>query len=60
LAVPVLDREVLGDLQPLVERVEALAVVEGLRAVGLWYGDFEQMTDPQVLALLRQCRRFPV
>ena len=60
LAVPVLDRQVLGDLQPLVERVEALAVVEGLRAVGLWYGDFEQMTDPQVLALLRQCRRFPV
>jgi putative phosphoribosyl transferase len=54
LAVPVVDREVVGDLNPLVDRLEALAVVEDLRAVGLWYRDFAQMTDQQVLALLRR------
>ncbi|MFN9645140.1 MAG: phosphoribosyltransferase [Cyanobacteriota bacterium] len=53
LAVPVLDREVVSDLQPLVERLEALAVVADLRAVGLWYADFAQMTDQEVLAFLR-------
>jgi putative phosphoribosyl transferase len=52
--VPVVDRQVVGDLQPLVDRLEALAVVEDLRAVGLWYQDFEQLSDQRVLALLRQ------
>jgi putative phosphoribosyl transferase len=54
LAVPVVDREVVEDLRRLVDRLEALAVVADLRAVGLWYVSFEQMTDPQVLALLGQ------
>jgi len=54
LAVPVVDREVVGDLRRLVDRLEALAVVPDLRAVGLWYVSFEQMTDQQVLALLGQ------
>jgi putative phosphoribosyl transferase len=52
LAVPVVDREVARDLEPLVDRLEALAVVPDLRAVGLWYGAFEQLSDQQVLALL--------
>jgi putative phosphoribosyl transferase len=54
LAVPVVDREVVGDLEALVDRLEALAVVADLRAVGLWYGHFEQLTDQQVLAFLRR------
>ncbi len=52
LAVPVLDRLVLPDLEPLVDRLEALAVVDGLRAVGEWYEQFEQLDDATVLALL--------
>jgi len=52
LAVPVVDREVLEDLEPLVNRLEALAVVSDLRAVGLWYGVFDQLSDAQVLELL--------
>lgn len=52
LAVPVLDRSVVGLLQPLVDRLEALAVVDGLRAVGEWYTRFEQLQDQDVLALL--------
>jgi putative phosphoribosyl transferase len=52
LAVPVVDQEVVRELLPLVDRLEALAVVADLRAVGLWYAEFEQMTDQEVLALL--------
>jgi putative phosphoribosyl transferase len=52
LAVPVLDRHVLPDLEALVDRLEALAVVDGLRAVGEWYERFEQLDDATVLALL--------
>lgn len=52
LAVPVLDRGVVVPLQPLVERLEALAVVDGLCSVGEWYERFEQLTDQDVLELL--------
>lgn len=52
LAVPVLDRSVLAHLRPLVDRLEALAVVEDLRSVGEWYEHFEQLEDQDVLALL--------
>jgi len=52
LAVPVLDRSVVSRLEPLVDRLEALAVVEDLRAVGEWYERFEQLQDRDVLELL--------
>lgn len=54
LAVPVLDRRVLPLLEPLVDQLVALAVVDHLRAVGEWYEHFEQVGDAQVLALLGQ------
>jgi predicted phosphoribosyltransferase len=47
------DRRVASDLEALVDRLEALAVVERLRAVGEWYENFEQLDDADVLALLR-------
>lgn len=52
LAVPVLDQRVVPQLQPLVDRLEALLVVDGLRSVGAWYERFEQLEDSAVLALL--------
>lgn len=52
LAVPVLDRSVTALLRPLVDRLDALAVVDGLRAVGEWYARFEQLQDQDVLDLL--------
>jgi len=52
LAVPVVDRRVLPDLEPLLDRLEALAVVEPLQAVGEWFRDFEQLDDGDVLRLL--------
>jgi predicted phosphoribosyltransferase len=50
LAVPVVDRVVAAELSPLVDRLVALAVVDDLQAVGLWYEHFEQ--PPR-----RACRR---
>lgn len=52
LAVPVVDREVVKDLQPLVNRLEVVAVVDNLQAVGLWYRNFDQLSDAEVLELL--------
>ncbi len=57
LAVPVVDRQVAGELGRLVGRIEALVVVDDLQAVGLWYEHFEQLSDREVLALLQGCQR---
>lgn len=54
LAVPVLDQRVFDQLRSLVDQLEALAVVEGLRSVGEHYGHFEQLDDQDVLALLNR------
>jgi putative phosphoribosyl transferase len=52
LAVPVVDRSVEAQLAPLVDHLEALAVVDQLEAVGLWYKTFNQLSDSEVLGLL--------
>ena len=52
LAVPVVGRSLAGELEPLVDRLEVLALVDNLRSVGLWYQHFEQLQDQQVLELL--------
>ena len=56
LAVPVVDRRVVPDLEAMVDRLEILAVVDRLRAVGEWYEHFEQLSDEDVLSLLQRCR----
>jgi predicted phosphoribosyltransferase len=50
----VLDQRVFDQLRSLVDQLEALAVVEGLRSVGEHYGHFEQLDDQDVLALLNR------
>jgi putative phosphoribosyl transferase len=60
LAVPVVDREVAEQLAPLVNRVETLALVDDLRAVGMWYEEFNQLSDGEVIALLGETRPFSV
>jgi putative phosphoribosyl transferase len=60
LAVPVVDQEVAEELAPLVNRLEALALVDDLRAVGQWYQDFNQLSDGEVIALLKENRPFSV
>lgn len=52
LAVPVVDRTVARELAPLLDHLEALAMVDQLEAVGMWYESFNQLTDHEVLDLL--------
>ena len=52
LAVPVLDRTVAQDLGGLVDQLVALAIVDNLEAVGMWYKHFNQLSDLEVLKLL--------
>ena len=57
LAVPVVDRRLVPELEALVERLEILAVVPHLESVGPWYGRFEQLNDNAVIQLLARAGR---
>lgn len=57
LAVPVVDQRLLLELEPLVDRLEILAVVPRLEAVGAWFERFEQLDDAAVIRLLAKARR---
>lgn len=57
LAVPVLDRELQPQLRPLVDRLEVLAPVHPLGAVGVWYETFEQPEEDIVLEILARARQ---
>jgi len=54
LAVPVASREALAALRPEVDRIVCLLAPELFFAVGQFYHEFEQTTDEEVLALLKQ------
>ena len=56
VAVPVAAPEAVQLLAAEADEVCALLVPAALRAVGLWYRDFDQTTDEQVLALLASTR----
>ena len=51
LAVPVVTRRVLAELEPLLDEAVVLAPVDDLLAVGCHYFRFEQLSDNDVLAL---------
>jgi putative phosphoribosyl transferase len=53
LAVPVVDRSVAEELAGMVDQLVALARVDDLEAVGLWYETFTQLSDAEVLQLLQ-------
>ena len=52
LAVPVAAEDTVASLAALTDRVVAVSIPRDFRAVGLWYRDFRQTTDREVLALL--------
>jgi putative phosphoribosyl transferase len=52
VAVPVAPPEVCLALQSSADRVECLYQPGQLRAVGLWYRDFSQLTDGEVVEML--------
>jgi putative phosphoribosyl transferase len=56
LAVPVAAPEALVPLRSLVDEVICLVSPENFRAVGAYYADFAQVSDSDVIALLRQSK----
>jgi predicted phosphoribosyltransferase len=51
-AVPVADQRVKAIIEPLVDVFVCPLVVANLEAVGLWYDDFSQTEDTEVIGLL--------
>lgn len=56
LAVPISAPETAVAMRREVDDLVCLLAPEPFRAVGLWYEDFEQLTDEQVVSLLDQAR----
>ena len=52
LAVPVAPPEAVAALSGEVDRIVCLRTPQAFRAVGLHYGDFRQVSDAEVIALL--------
>jgi putative phosphoribosyl transferase len=52
VAVPVTARDARERVAPMVDEVVCVSMPAPFRAVGLWYEDFSQTTDPQVKGLL--------
>jgi putative phosphoribosyl transferase len=53
-AVPVAPPDSLASLEPYADEFLCLATPEPLLAVGIWYEDFAQTTDAEVIALLQE------
>ena len=59
LAVPVAPPDILPILRREADEVVVLETPEPFMAVGLWYADFAQTTDEEVVSLLEAARRRP-
>lgn len=54
VAVPVVPRDRLDDLLPLCDRMLSLIIADDFRAVGQFYRRFDEVTDEQLVGLLRR------
>lgn len=54
LAVPVASQEALASLRPLADEIVCLETPDDFYAVGEFYRNFRQVTDDEVMALLRE------
>lgn len=57
MAVPVCAPDTLAAIRPEVDAAICVAVPRDFRAVGLWYRDFSQTTDEEVIELLDRAER---
>ncbi len=57
VAVPVCAREAREQLRALVDECVCLSAPQPFRAVGAWYGNFEQISDAEVETMLQACWR---
>jgi len=61
LAVPVCAPDTVDRIRPMVDDIICLYAPTPFHAVGIWYQDFEQMTDEHVIELLERSRaNFPL
>lgn len=56
LAIPVASQQAVETLRPEVDDIVVLTAPENFQAVGEWYRDFDQITDDDVSAALRELR----
>ena len=54
VAVPVAARETVRRMKQIADEVVCVATPEPFQAVGLWYDDFAQMADAEVIEVLRK------
>jgi putative phosphoribosyl transferase len=54
LAVPVAARDAISRLAGVADEVVCVHTPQWLSAIGAWYADFRQVSDEQVVDLLRQ------
>ena len=59
LAVPVAAPDAIEVLTPEVDRLVCLKTPPDLYAIGLWYRDFSQVSDSEVVGLLNRARQEP-
>ncbi len=57
LAVPVAAPETVAELAPEVDRVVAILQPSDLYAIGVWYVDFSQVPDEEVVRILERARQ---
>lgn len=57
VAVPVAARSICDEMDALADEVLCLETPPDFRAVGLWYRDFSQVTDEEVIDLLERNRK---
>ena len=57
VAVPVGARVTCSELEALADEAICLETPENFNAVGLWYSDFSQITDEEVIDLLARNHR---
>lgn len=57
VAVPVAARSICHEMDALADEVLCLETPPNFRAVGLWYRDFSQVTDEEVIDLLERNRK---
>ncbi|HAX24135.1 MAG TPA: phosphoribosyltransferase, partial [Chloroflexi bacterium] len=60
VAVPVGSPDTVRSVALLVDEVVCLLTPESFFAVGQWYGDFSQVTDADVRAILAESRRVAI
>jgi len=58
VASPVCAKDSAARLQPIADEVVCVQTPEPFQAVGLWYERFDQTTDEEVIALLKQANAF--